>query len=55
MMKIQVNYWPQTPHLREIKIYVNGNLELSSFNDANEIQEIIDILQNAFKELKEDK
>lgn len=51
-MKIKINYWPSTPHLREIKVYVNDNLELSSFSNLQEIEAMINELKKACEELK---
>ncbi len=52
-MKIKANYWPSTPHLRELKIYVHDKLELSSFCNLEEISRIIDALSQAKKEIQD--
>ncbi len=50
-MIMRANYWPNTPHLRELKMYVHGKLELSSFCNLEEINQIINVLIEARHEL----
>ena len=50
-MIIKANYWPNTPHLREMKVYINDKLEASSFCDRQEIDKMLTILVGARQEL----
>lgn len=50
-MIIKANYWPNTPHLREIKIYINEKLEISSFCDRHQIEKMLITLLEARQEL----
>ncbi len=52
-MKIKVNYWPSTPHVREVKIYYHDDLIVSCFCDKEQIKDMIDSLSHAYNELKD--
>lgn len=41
-MKIEIrsHFWPNTPHLREIKILIDGEVVRSSFMNQDEIWEL---------------
>ncbi len=51
VIDIKVNYWTSTPNLRELKIYINDKLELSSFCDRQNIDKILNTLIEARQEL----
>ena len=42
--EIRVNYWPETPHLREIKISVFGKVEFSMFLNKEEMAHFSKVL-----------
>lgn len=50
-MEIKANYWPNTPELREIKIYYNGKVELSCFCNKEQIENMVIKLKEALSEL----
>jgi len=37
MIEIKAHYWPDTPNLVELKLYVNNKLELSYFAEYLEL------------------
>lgn len=52
-MKIEFrsHYWPNTPHLREIKIFIDGEEVRSSFMNQDEIWELAKKLRYTNEEL----
>jgi hypothetical protein len=55
MHELKVNYWPATPHLRELKFYCNNNIELSVFCDLEEIKQIKNMLELTIKSIEKGK
>lgn len=44
-LEIKSHYWPKTPQLREIRLYINGNLIESSFMSIYQLQDLIETLK----------
>ena len=42
---LRIHYWPATPHLREVKLYLEGELMRSTFISVVEMEN----LQHQFK------
>jgi hypothetical protein len=51
MIEIRVHYWPVTPNLRELKIFINNKLELSCFADYSQIANISNVLKNVIDDM----
>lgn len=45
--EIRVHYWPETPELREIKIFVLGKVEFSMFLNKEEMNHFSKVLMKA--------
>jgi len=50
-MKIKVNYWPNTPNLRQVNIFYHDDLIVSCFCSKEQIKGMIDDLRDAYLEL----
>lgn len=53
-LEIRSHYWPATPHLREIKLYLDGELIRNDFLNKNQIWELAKQLRNFDVELQEE-
>jgi hypothetical protein len=51
MTELRIHYWPDTPHLRELKFFVNEKLELSVFCDANSLTIMKNTIGNAINQI----
>ena len=52
-IELRAHYWPETPHLREIKIFIDGKELVSSFMNQDEIWEFARSLRYVHDELME--
>lgn len=54
-MKIEIKsfFWPKTPHLREIKVFIDGKEYVSSFMNEDEVWDLAKQLRYLDQELME--
>lgn len=53
MTELRVHYWPATPHLRELKFFVNEKLELSVFCDVHALALMVNTLEKNINQMLE--
>ncbi len=51
LIEFKSHYWPATPELREIKIFIDGRLLVSGFLDQDKIWELAKQLRYADQDL----
>jgi len=51
MTELRVHYWPATPHLRELKFFVNSECVLSVFYGADELLKIKNTIGDALNQI----
>jgi len=51
MTELRVHYWPDTPDYRELKFFVNGKLQLSTFCNADDLLKMKNKIGDALNQI----